>query len=95
MLRPTGRRYDGWFSKPKKNGRAKTECSTPTDDVFKLVWKILQVDKRRENEKTKRDRLNDEYLELVDKQRLYYKTVKEFQEECRKNEALLAQVDGA
>lgn len=28
----------------------------------------------------RRDQLNDEYLELLDKQRLYFKTVKEFKE---------------
>ena len=28
----------------------------------------------------KRDQLNDQYLDLVEKQRLYFKTVKEFKE---------------
>lgn len=28
----------------------------------------------------RRDQLNDEYLELLDKQRLYFKTVKDFKE---------------
>jgi len=30
----------------------------------------------------RRDQLNDTYLDLVDKQRLYFKTVKDFQEVC-------------
>lgn len=30
--------------------------------------------------KMRRDQLNDEYLELLDKQRLYFKTVKDFKE---------------
>lgn len=40
----------------------------------------------------RRDQLNDEYLELLEKQRLYFKTVKEFKEECRKNEILLSKL---
>lgn len=31
----------------------------------------------------RRDQLNDEYLELLDKQRLYFKTVKDFKEVSR------------
>lgn len=30
----------------------------------------------------KRDQLNDQYLDLVEKQRLYFKTVKDFKEVC-------------
>ena len=40
----------------------------------------MQFEAKRESEKTQKDRCNDEYLALVDKQRQYYKTVKEFQE---------------
>lgn len=43
----------------------------------------MQVDK------SKRDKLNEQYLEQVEKQRLYYKSVKDFTEECRKNELLV------
>ena len=34
------------------------------------------------------DRINDEYQKLVEKQRRYFKAVKEFQEECDRNEKL-------
>jgi hypothetical protein len=51
-----------------------------------------KFEKKQEEEKTQKDRANDDYLSLVDKQRQYYKTVKEFQEECRKNEVLLMKV---
>nr|XP_022310578.1 coiled-coil domain-containing protein 93-like isoform X3 [Crassostrea virginica] len=49
-----------------------------------------KLEKRKQEEKMKRDQLNDQYLDLVEKQRLYFKTVKEFKEECRKNEMLLS-----
>ena len=32
----------------------------------------------------KRDRLNDQHLDLMEKQRLYFKTVKDFTEVCLK-----------
>ena len=41
---------------------------------------VLKVEKRKQAEKMKRDQLNDEYLNLIEKQRLYFKTVKDFQE---------------
>lgn len=52
----------------------------------------LKMEKKRQENKMRRDQLNDEYLELLDKQRLYFKTVKDFKEECRKNEMLLSKL---
>ncbi|XP_059418646.1 coiled-coil domain-containing protein 93-like [Carassius carassius] len=46
----------------------------------------IKMEKKRQENKMRRNQLNDEYLELLDKQRLYFKTVKDFKEECRKNE---------
>ncbi|RWS22226.1 coiled-coil domain-containing protein 93-like protein [Leptotrombidium deliense] len=43
-------------------------------------------------EKLKKDQLNEQYIDLVEKQRLYYKAVKEFKEECRKNEQLIVEL---
>lgn len=51
-----------------------------------------KVEKRKQEEKMKRDRFNDEHLDLIEKQRLYFKTVKDFKEECRKNEILLSKL---
>ncbi|XP_012675252.2 coiled-coil domain-containing protein 93 isoform X2 [Clupea harengus] len=50
----------------------------------------IKNEKKKQENKMRRDQLNDEYLELLDKQRLYFKTVKDFKEECRKNEVLLS-----
>ncbi|TRZ03727.1 hypothetical protein DNTS_009732 [Danionella cerebrum] len=52
----------------------------------------LKMEKKRQENKMRRDQLNDEYLELLDQQRLYFKTVKDFKEECRKNEMLLSKL---
>lgn len=50
----------------------------------------FKVDKKKQEEKMRRDQLHDQYLDLIEKQRLYFKTVKEFKEECRKNEQLVS-----
>ncbi|XP_004836140.1 coiled-coil domain-containing protein 93 isoform X2 [Heterocephalus glaber] len=52
----------------------------------------MKMEKKKQENKMRRDQLNDEYLELLEKQRLYFKTVKEFKEEGRKNEVLLSKV---
>lgn len=70
------------------------------ESFLKQVEEILQgikqdrerLERRCQDEKSQRDKLNTAYLDLVEKQRTYYKTVKDFQEECSKNEALLAKV---
>ncbi|XP_040295954.1 coiled-coil domain-containing protein 93 [Bufo bufo] len=49
-----------------------------------------KMEKKKQENKMRRDQLNDEYLEMLEKQRLYFKTVKEFKEECRRNEVLLS-----
>lgn len=45
------------------------------------------MEKKKQENKMRRDQLNDEYLELLDKQRLYFKTVKDFKE-VRRTRAL-------
>ncbi|KAJ6665474.1 hypothetical protein lerEdw1_003315 [Lerista edwardsae] len=52
----------------------------------------MKMEKKKQENKMRRDQLNDEYLELLEKQRLYFKTVKEFKEECHKNEMLLSKL---
>lgn len=47
-----------------------------------------QLEKKKQENKMRRDQLNDEYLELLDKQRLYFKTVKDFKE-VRRPEMLM------
>ncbi|EGV99066.1 coiled-coil domain-containing protein 93 [Cricetulus griseus] len=52
----------------------------------------MKMEKKKQENKMRRDQLNDQYLELLEKQRLYFKTVKEFKEEGRKNELLLSKI---
>uniref|UniRef100_A0A8C9DQY2 Coiled-coil domain-containing protein 93 n=1 Tax=Prolemur simus TaxID=1328070 RepID=A0A8C9DQY2_PROSS len=40
----------------------------------------MKMEKKKQENKMRRDHLNDQYLELLEKQRLYFKTVKEFKE---------------
>ncbi|GAB6033391.1 Coiled-coil domain-containing protein 93 [Chamberlinius hualienensis] len=54
----------------------------------------LKLEKRKQEVKMERDQLNDAYLDLIEKQRIYFKTVKDFKEECRKNELLLSKLKG-
>uniref|UniRef100_A0A8C7PQA7 Coiled-coil domain-containing protein 93 n=1 Tax=Oncorhynchus mykiss TaxID=8022 RepID=A0A8C7PQA7_ONCMY len=49
----------------------------------------IKMEKKKQENKMRRDQLNDE---LLDKQRLYFKTVKDFKEECHKNEILLSKL---
>ncbi|XP_070096835.1 coiled-coil domain-containing protein 93-like isoform X4 [Equus caballus] len=52
----------------------------------------MKTEKKKQENKMRRDQLSDQYLELLEKQRLYFKTVKEFKEEGRRNEVLLSKV---
>uniref|UniRef100_A0A8C7CFB6 Coiled-coil domain-containing protein 93 n=1 Tax=Oncorhynchus kisutch TaxID=8019 RepID=A0A8C7CFB6_ONCKI len=49
----------------------------------------IKMEKKKQENKMRRNQLNDE---LLDKQRLYFKTVKDFKEECRKNDILLSKL---
>ena len=51
-----------------------------------------KVDERQTREKMTRDQLSAKVLSLVEKERSYFKTVKEYEEECSKNELLLAKL---
>ncbi|XP_022669577.1 coiled-coil domain-containing protein 93-like [Varroa destructor] len=50
----------------------------------------VKTEKRRHEAKMERDKLQYEYLRLVEKQRLYVKMVADFKEELRRNQALMA-----
>ena len=41
---------------------------------------LFQIEKKKAVEKQRRDALNQKYLEIVEQERLYYKTVKDFTE---------------
>uniref|UniRef100_A0A452UBZ9 Coiled-coil domain-containing protein 93 n=1 Tax=Ursus maritimus TaxID=29073 RepID=A0A452UBZ9_URSMA len=80
----------------------RTSMASPTarDQFLRQMEQIVEgikqsrmkMEKKKQENKMRRDQLNDQYLELLEKQRLYFKTVKEFKEEGRKNEVLLSKV---
>jgi len=49
---------------------------------------LKKVEQKLKEEKEIRDNLNQKYLGLVEKERSYFKSAKDFQEECAKNEHL-------
>lgn len=53
-----------------------------SEHAFSLPFPKMfqQMEKKKQENKMRRDQLNDQYLELLEKQRLYFKTVKEFKE---------------
>ncbi|XP_020609209.1 coiled-coil domain-containing protein 93-like [Orbicella faveolata] len=51
-----------------------------------------RIEKKKAVEKQRRDALNQKYLDIVEQERLYFKTVKDFTEECHKNEVLLSKL---
>lgn len=52
------------------------------------------MEKRCADEKERRDALSRQLITLVEQQRKYVATVQQLTVECRKNEALLAQLRG-
>jgi predicted RNase H-like nuclease (RuvC/YqgF family) len=53
-----------------------------------LEKSVEHVKNKVEQEKRRRDELDEQYKQLLDKERAYYRAAKEFQEECRKTEVL-------
>ena len=53
-----------------------------------LYLYMFQVDKIKQSEKSKRNELNERYLNMIETQRIYVKTVKDLKEEIQKNEIL-------
>ncbi|XP_062517530.1 coiled-coil domain-containing protein 93-like [Corticium candelabrum] len=51
-----------------------------------------KVEERKVKERARRDELQDSYTQLQQQQRQYYKMVRDFQEECSKNEMLVAKL---
>ena len=51
------------------------------------------LERKKCGEKAKLDEVNESLASLVEKKRLYFKMVKEFQEECKKNDALMSKLE--
>ena len=59
-----------------------------------LFFDLLKVERRHAEERERRDKLSKELLGLVEQQRRYVAAVRQLTIECRRNEALLAQLRG-
>eukprot|EP00033_Pygsuia_biforma_P001989 GCRY01002212.1.p1 GENE.GCRY01002212.1~~GCRY01002212.1.p1 ORF type:complete len:589 (-),score=151.86 GCRY01002212.1:57-1823(-) len=59
-----------------------------TDIVQGFEGMLRKAEAQLSEEKASRDRYTASYTELVEQERLYYKTVKDFQKECDLNESL-------
>eukprot|EP00013_Stygamoeba_regulata_P002854 CAMPEP_0177630796 /NCGR_PEP_ID=MMETSP0447-20121125/1401_1 /TAXON_ID=0 /ORGANISM="Stygamoeba regulata, Strain BSH-02190019" /LENGTH=575 /DNA_ID=CAMNT_0019132225 /DNA_START=99 /DNA_END=1826 /DNA_ORIENTATION=+ len=54
---------------------------------------LIKVEQKLKDEKKSRDELNQKYVQLVERERMYYKAAKRFQQECLKNDILLQEVE--
>uniref|UniRef100_A0A803VV31 Coiled-coil domain-containing protein 93 n=1 Tax=Ficedula albicollis TaxID=59894 RepID=A0A803VV31_FICAL len=84
--------YDNFHQAMASSGSREQFLRQMEQIVEGIKQNRMKMEKKKQENKMRRDQLNDEYLELLEKQRLYFKTVKEFKEECRKNEMLLAKL---
>jgi len=71
--------------KNSKAGREKF-CSSLKEILEGMEKRLEQQKKLQEEETTKRNGLDEQYIALIEKERLYYTSAKEYQEECKKTE---------
>ncbi|GAU99030.1 hypothetical protein RvY_10090 [Ramazzottius varieornatus] len=77
------------YDKAMQSDSAKEQFLRQLDMVLEsLKQTVARAEKKRSSEKLRRDHLNDSYVELLEKERTYHKLVKEFQQECARNEDL-------
>jgi len=83
--------------------QASSQSESSKEEFLQQLEKIVhgvklnkeKVEKKKNLEKSKKDALNAQMMELVEKQRLYYKTVRDFQEECKKSEIIYSKLRAA
>eukprot|EP01102_Stenamoeba_stenopodia_P011097 TRINITY_DN3394_c0_g3_i1.p1 TRINITY_DN3394_c0_g3~~TRINITY_DN3394_c0_g3_i1.p1 ORF type:complete len:618 (-),score=210.90 TRINITY_DN3394_c0_g3_i1:96-1949(-) len=69
-----------------KNKANKDKFLESLQQILTSVTQNLEkVDQKLKDEKVKKDKLNEKYMFLIEKERGFYKSTKEFQEECNKN----------
>ena len=85
--------YDSFEQALGASSSSKEQFLEQMENILAEVMRNKEnVEKKKRNEKLKRDTLNDQYLEVVEQQRLYFKSIKEFKEECRKSEMIQAKL---
>lgn len=77
-----------------KNKANKDKFLESLQQILTSVTQNLEkVDQKLKDEKVKKDKLNEKYMFLIEKERGFYKATKEFQEECNKNALLSKRLD--
>ncbi|KAI1237349.1 hypothetical protein IHE44_0014614 [Lamprotornis superbus] len=72
--------YDNFHQAMASSGSREQFLRQMEQIVEGIKQNRMKMEKKKQENKMRRDQLNDEYLELLEKQRLYFKTVKEFKE---------------
>ncbi|XP_042901426.1 coiled-coil domain-containing protein 93 isoform X2 [Parasteatoda tepidariorum] len=81
------------FTEAMSSSSSRGEFLTKLEQIVeRIIQNKAKVEKKKLELKDQRDKLNDHLVDLIEKQRLYFKTVKDFKEECRKNEILVAKL---
>lgn len=81
------------FTKAKGSKNNQDKFIESLDNMNNQVKEILKkTQAKNETTKKSRDVFNEKYLELLEQQRTYIKTVLDFQEECAKNERLSSEL---
>eukprot|EP00981_Chlorochromonas_danica_P002130 scaffold424_cov165-Ochromonas_danica.AAC.30 len=82
------------FAEAMRSAQSKTEFSKQFEGIVKGVEESLRRQEVTLNQKQQRlEELKQTYQNYVDEQRRYYKAVKDFQDECNKNEWLLGKLE--
>ena len=85
----------GQYPAASKTKQGKEQFVSNMDSILQGVRKQAEVkEQQRDRERKARDELSEQHAQLMDKQRSYYRAVKEFQEQCFLNEKLLEMLDG-
>eukprot|EP00794_Sanderia_malayensis_P016993 gene16993-18705_t len=86
--------HDSFEQALQASSSSKDQFLEQMENILKGVMRNKDnVDKKKRNEKIKRDMLNDQHLDILDQQRLYFKSIREFKEECRKSEMIQAKLE--
>eukprot|EP00479_Gromia_sphaerica_P006336 TRINITY_DN175_c0_g1_i4.p1 TRINITY_DN175_c0_g1~~TRINITY_DN175_c0_g1_i4.p1 ORF type:complete len:108 (+),score=20.43 TRINITY_DN175_c0_g1_i4:91-414(+) len=82
--------FSGYMKTPSSRKQFLTSFKAIVDGVSQSSEKVSE---KLEASKAKLDQHNDKMQKLIEKQRKYYKAVKDFQEECNRNEQLEDRID--
>ena len=81
------------FEQAMSTPAGKEEFLQQLANIVDGIGKNMQaLERKKAGEKAKLDEVAESLAALVEKKRLYYKMVKEFQDECKKNDLLMSKL---